>query len=186
MKAIRIKGTDFIIRESGHMVDRNSNDFQMSLSLEPMYGVALTRDIQQKAAVSTWYFSEKEHPALWSLYKETRNSETMNGVAGLMDQYFSIKLAKRERNQNPVIREVLHETVDGKTISYYRDEDEAAFLDAVERTSMEPQKVVETNPHEEALREFMDKGSAFNQIEVFLAHIEDQFGSDVKMELIEI
>ena len=184
MKAIEIS-KDFILREQGHMIDRNQNEFQIGLSLEPKFGTELSAELRDKTAESTWYFRGKEFPEIWSELKQGSNVVVFAKLNELLNQHYELVNLKKDRDENPIKREVLHETVDGKTTTYYRDEDEKAFLDAVERTSMEPQVVQMANEYEEQVRNHLES-TALNQIEVLLDHIKTAFDTSKAFKVIDI
>ena len=184
MKAIEIS-KDFILREQSHMIDRNQNEFQIGLSLEPKFGTELSSDLRNKTSSGTWYFNGREFPELWNELKQESNSVVFAKLNELLNQYYGLVNLKKDRDKNPIKREVLHETVDGETITYFRDEDEKAFLDAVKRTSMEPQIVDMGNEYEEQIREHLES-TALNQIEVLLDHIETEFDTSKSFKVIDI
>lgn len=170
MKAIQVDN-EFIIREQGHSVNRDANEFQLQLSLEPKFGVQLSASHRPKMASTTWYFSGADYPALWAENRNASNFDLMDGFLDLINEYFALKKQEAQRDENPITREVVY---DGNT-AYYRDEDEQAFLAAVERTAHEPQMQDQGNEFTQKVRDFLDKETALNQIEQFLDHIEAHF-----------
>ncbi len=153
MKVISILNNEMVIREQRRSVDRDADMLTVYLSIEAKFGTVVNADTRRKQRQLTFQVEKARHPEVWAAVKDADNGALMDAIADQLSAVLPVVRQHRMEEENPVTREAIQETVDGEVLFRYRDEDEAAFSAARERTGHAPTQVPQPNSQEAALEE---------------------------------
>ena len=172
MKAIQLT-TDIIAREQLRSVDRNDNTLTIYLSIEPMFGKTVSATTRSKFGTFCYQLEKARHGAAWAKVKDLSNDNLMDEVKSQLNKILPVVKKHRAEAASPTTREAIQETgADGAITYVYRDEGQAAFDAARERTGHTPVHVVQPNSQEAALNALIAKYPV-EEIDSLLTHLID-------------
>lgn len=172
MKAIQLTA-DIIAREQLRSVDRNDNILTLSLSVEPKFGKTVSATTRSKFGIFCYQIEKSRHAAAWAQVKDLANDSLMDEIKVQLNEILPVVKKHRAEAATPTTREAIQETgADGATTYVYRDEGQAAFDAARERTGHTPVQVPQPNSQEAALNTLVAKYPV-EEIDGLLTHLLD-------------
>lgn len=172
MKAIELT-TDIIVREQLRSVDRNDNILTIYLSIEPQFGKTVSAATRSKFGVFCYQLEKSRHATAWAKVKDLANDSLIDEIKGQINEILPVLKKHRAEAATPTTREAIQETSsDGTTTYVYRDEGQAAFDAARERTGHTPVHVAQPNSQEAALDTLITKYPV-EEIDALLTHLLD-------------
>ena len=172
MKAIQLTA-DILMRERLRSVDRDDNMLTIYLSVEPKFGKAVTAATRSHFGGFCYQIQKNRHATSWAKVKDLGNDSLMDEIKLQLNAILPVVKKHRAEVVTPNTREAIQETAsDGTTTYVYRDEGQAAFDAAKERTGHTPVHVAQPNSQQAALNTLITKYPV-EEIDALLSHLID-------------
>lgn len=172
MKAIQLT-VDIIVREQLRSIDRDEDMLTIYLSIEPKFGKAVSAATRSQFGAFCYQIQKSRHTTAWAKVKDLANDSLIDEIKAQLNAILPVVKKHRAEVATPTTREAIQETSsDGTTAYVYRDEGQAAFDAARERTGHTPVHVAQPNSQEAALNTLMAKYPV-EEIDGLLTHLLD-------------